>query len=392
MRILVVTDDVLGPTMAGTALRAWELARVLESGGHDVRLAGATGSQPPDPTGPAIVADPPWRWAEAVIAPPWSLPPRAFVGRHLLIADAITPLLAELAAMPADPTVSRRRRTAAARVPLAAARADAILTGGPAQVEWWTERLRGRFGLPVITVPFGIGDQPPAAESELLADVPDDWSVVLWWGGVWPWLDLETLLEARSRLGQSPVSLVVPVARRPGAGSPGWSQKDLTQALHAHGLQAPQVVGLDRWVPYRERHRILNRASLVAVLHRSGDEAALSFRSRALDAVWAGVPLLLTEGGEVSRLARQHGWGGVVPPLDPAAVAAAIELLLTEREQARCRLNLARSRPDWTWTRVTQPLLTALPELPRVPRGALLPAGIRALLELGRSSTSERPS
>jgi hypothetical protein len=97
----------------------------------------------------------------------------------------------------------------------------------------------------------------------------------------------------------------------------------------------------------------------VAVLHRSGDEAALSFRTRALDAVWTAVPLLLSEGGEVSRLAHLHGWGAVVPPGDAAAVAAAIERLLADGEQARCRAAIARSRPSWTWSRVAEPLLAS---------------------------------
>lgn len=392
MRVLVVTDDSVGAVMAGSALRAWELARVLGDHDHDVLLIGAAGSTQPEASGPRVVEAVPRGWAEAVIAPPWSLPPRAFLGRKLLIADAITPLLAELDAMPDDPDVIRRRRTAAARVPLVAARADAVLTGGPAQVGWWTERLQGRFGLPLITTPFGIPEQPPPAESESPPGVPDGWAVVLWWGGVWPWLDLETLLAARARLGQVPVSVVVPVAPRPGSRSPGWSPRALAEALRAHGLQPPQVVALDRWLPYSERHRILNRASLVAVLHRSGDEAALSFRTRALDAVWAGVPLLTSEGGEVSRLARQHGWGGVVAPGDAAAAAAAIELLLTEREQARCRLNLTRSRAEWTWARAAQPLLAALPELPKVARGALLPAAARALLVLVGRGRTERGS
>lgn len=385
MRVLVATDDTVGPVMAGSALRAFELARVLELHGHQVRLA-APGSLPRGEDGPRLVAEPPWGWAEAVVAPPWSLPPRAFLGRHLLIADGITPLLAELESMPPTAARARRLRTAAARLPLVAARADAVLTGGPAQVEWWSEQLRGRFGLPLLTVPFGIPDQPPPPERGPVPGVPDDWAVVLWWGGVWPWLDLDTLLEARARLGRAPVSLVVPVAPRPGGHDPGWRPGDLEHASRARGLAPPQVIALDEWVPYRERHRILNRAAVVAVLHRSGDEAALSFRTRALDAVWAGVPLLLSEGGEVSRLARLHGWGAVVPPGDATAAAAAIERLLSGGEQARCRSALAGSRPSWTWSRVIEPLLAALPELPRVRRRALLPAAIRAALALRQAA------
>jgi glycosyltransferase involved in cell wall biosynthesis len=139
-------------------------------------------------------------------------------------------------------------------------------------------------------------------------------------------------------------------------------------------------VALDRWTPYRERHLILNRSSLIAVLHRSGDEAALSFRTRALDGVWAGVPLLLSEGGEVARLAHLHGWGGVVPPADAAATAAALELLLGEREQLRCRAALAASRDRWRWSEVVRPLTSTLPTLPAVRRGSLVQAALRALM------------
>jgi glycosyltransferase involved in cell wall biosynthesis len=382
VKVLILTDDVLGPSMAGSAVRAWELGRVLAGAGHEVRIGGGPGSSPPGAGGPEVTAEASWRWAEAVLAAPWTLPPRAFVGRHLLVADVITPLLAELAEMPEGPRVLARRRTARARVPLVSARADALLAGGPAQIGWWTERLHRRLGLPVVTVPFGVPEEVPPAERADIAGVPDDWAVVLWWGGVWPWLDLDTLLDARARLGTAPVSVVVPVAPRPGAAAFGWSSTDLARAMGRHRLRPPQVVGLERWVPYCERHAILNRASLLAVLHRSSDEAALSFRTRALDGVWAGVPLLLSEGGEVSRLARQHGWGGVVPPGDAAAAAAAIQLLLSEREQARCRLNLSRSRPDWTWRRVAEPLLAVLPELPRVRRGSLAVAAGRAALAL----------
>jgi glycosyltransferase involved in cell wall biosynthesis len=114
------------------------------------------------------------------------------------------------------------------------------------------------------------------------------------------------------------------------------------------------------------------------VLHRPSDEATLSFRTRALDGVWAGVPLLLTEGGEVARLAREHGWGGVVPAGDVQATAAAMLLLLGEREQLRVRGAIATSRDAWRWSRVVEPLLQVLPTLPAVRRSSLAGALIDA--------------
>lgn len=380
MRVLVVTDDRVGPVMAGSALRAWEIARALGAAGHDVRVAAAGGSQAPAGGGPLVVRRPSWRWAEAVVTPPWVFGPRPLGAAKRLVVDGATPLLAELAAMPSSPRVKRRRRTARAGLQLALARADAVLAAGTAQETWWRRRLdgSGRPRVPVLQVPFGVPEADPAADRDQIPGVPPTWAVVLWWGGVWPWLDLETLLAARARLGDAPVSVVVPTGRRPGADSPSVNEIMLAALARRHGLEPPQVVGLERWVPYHERHRILNRTSLLTVLHVPGEEAELAFRTRALDGVWAGVPLLVTEGGAVADLVRERGWGAVVPPREPRQTAAAIELALSERQQLRFRSALASDRDSWRWRRLAEPLVTLLPQLPQAPRGRFWWAAARA--------------
>jgi glycosyltransferase involved in cell wall biosynthesis len=202
-------------------------------------------------------------------------------------------------------------------------------------------------------------------------------------------LDLDTLLAARAMLGSANVSLVVPTAPRPGSDSSSFSTADLLAAARRHGLQSPAVVPLERWVPYAERHRILNRASLLAVLHHPGPEADLSFRTRALDGLWAGVPLLVSEGGAVAELARVGGWGGVVPTHSADATAAAMDLLLGHREQERCRRALTAHREAWRWSLVGQPLCEVLTELPTAPRRAVLPSAITAAsILLGRDDPS----
>ncbi len=389
MRIVVLTDDRVGPVMAGSALRAWELGRVLQDAGHRVTVCGAPGSTAPGGDGPPVQVKP--GRADLVLSPPWNLPPALFLRRSLLVVDGVTPLPAELDAMPASEAVRRRRRTAAARLPLALARADAVLAAGAAQEAWWRQALEraGRPGVPVLRVPFGIPDHDLPPGREEVEGVPPDWAVVLWWGGVWPWLDLETLLAARARLGKVPVSVVVPTGDRPGGGAPGLGREALELMAARHGLEPPQVVALRRWLPYGERHRLLNRASLLAVLHHPGEEARLAFRTRALDGVWAGVPVLVSEGGAVAELARERGWGAVVPVHRPKAVAAAMELMLTEREQLRCREALAADRAEWRWSRVAEPLVEALPGLPVAGRRGLAFAGVRAaavLAGLGRGA------
>ena len=267
-------------------------------------------------------------------------------------------------------------------------RADAVLVASDEQAAWWSDCLGSRADVPLIEVPFGIPDTDPAADTASVDGVPAGWSVVLWWGGVWPWLDLETLLAARARLGSAKVSVVVPTAARPGSGA-AMSTRDLESAAARHGLQRPAFVPLDRWVPYADRHRILNRSAVLAVLHHPGRETELSFRTRVLDGVWAAVPLLLSEGGAATRIANAEGWGAVVPPGDAKLAAAALDLLLGDRSQDRCRAQLATARDAWRWSVVAQPLVEALPGLRTTGRQSLVPAALRAAsILVGRTPES----
>jgi len=387
MRVLVATDDLLGPSMAGSALRAWEVANALADAGHEVRLAAARGSTPPHASPVSLTTSMNRSWADAVIAPPWSLHLPVFTGGQTLIIDGATPLLAELEAMPPTPAVRRRRRTAAARLPLVAARAHAILAAGDAQGAWWRKLLRHRPETPVVQLPFGIPADDPPEESMEIDGVPPDWAVALWWGGVWPWLDLETLLRARAELGDIPLSIVVPTAARPGGAAVTFTADDLGRMAAQHGLRSPAVVALERWLPYDRRHLLLNRASIMAVLHHPGRESDLSFRTRAMDAVWSATPILASTGGEVSRLVQGEGWGEVVAPGDAAAAASALRRLMRPDDRARHRSALSSQRAHWRWSRLCRPLVEALPSIGETPRGALVPAllGTVAAL-LGRRS------
>lgn len=378
MKILVLTDDRLGPSMAGSALRAWELANALAAANHEVRLAAERNSSKPNESAVELVGSPDWSWPEVVVAPPWSLHLGAFAGNHTLIIDGATPLLAELDAMPSTSTVRRRRRTAAARLPLVAARAHAVLVAGAAQNEWWRSLLHRRPEIPIIEVPFGIQNIDPPAESADIIGVPKDWSVVLWWGGVWPWLDFDTLLAARARLGHVPVSIVVPTATRPGGTIAQFTANDLNRMAARYALSAPAVVPLEHWAPYDERHLVLNRAAVMAFLHRPSPEAELSFRTRAMDALWSVTPMLLSAGGEVAHLAEALGWGEVVEPGSPVAVSDALLRLLKPEEQKRRRDAIREHRDHWCWSRVAEPLVEALPTISDTPRHALAPAVVRA--------------
>jgi len=96
-------------------------------------------------------------------------------------------------------------------------------------------------------------------------------------------------------------------------------------------------------------------------------ETAFSFRTRILDYIWAGLPVVATEGDTFATLIDQEGLGITVPAGDVDALEEALFRLLDDGAMAaECRRNLARVAPGFTWGRVLEPLL----EFCRSPRRA----------------------
>src|SRR6185295_13981021 len=82
-----------------------------------------------------------------------------------------------------------------------------------------------------------------------------------------------------------------------------------------------------------------------------------SFRTRMLDYIWTGLPIVCTEGDVFAALVAERGLGRVVPPGDAEALAAAIEHLIDDKDaHARCRQRLLEVADEFRWRRVVAPL------------------------------------
>ena len=112
----------------------------------------------------------------------------------------------------------------------------------------------------------------------------------------------------------------------------------------------------DSWVPYAERHRYLLESDVGVSLHRSGVESEFAFRTRVLDYLWCGVPMVVTAGDELAARVEREDLGRVVRPDDPAAVAEAIAALLDAPDTAARATRIAAARDELRWSRVVEPL------------------------------------
>ncbi|MCW1970386.1 MAG: hypothetical protein KIH69_019930, partial [Anaerolineae bacterium] len=193
---------------------------------------------------------------------------------------------------------------------------------------------------------------------QLSPSIPADAQVVLWAGGLWPWLDPITAINGfKLAHAQRPnLRLIFPGTRRPNA------EVVADIAGHFQHIYASAETGglLDRaiffgdWVPYEQWHTLLSESDVALTCHHDTLETRLAYRSRTLDLVWAGVPIVSTHGDTTSDLIRQHAVGATVPYGDAEAVAAALLQLL---DQPPPPAQFDQLRAHYTWANCAAPLI-----------------------------------
>jgi hypothetical protein len=96
-------------------------------------------------------------------------------------------------------------------------------------------------------------------------------------------------------------------------------------------------------------------------------ETTFAFRTRILDYLWAGLPMVVTEGDSFAELVEAEGLGVVVPAQDVTALEAAIErVLFDDAFAAGVRQNVKRVREQFYWAHALAPLVSFV----RAPRYA----------------------
>jgi hypothetical protein len=387
--------------MNGTAIRAYELARVLQSN-FDVTL-GATGVGDMDLAVPCVSyrrhdgssLRPHLEGADVVVAQPqWPLAMRELRrSRARLIFDLYAPDPLETLEYLAGSRRAVRRLVGAFtvdRVAEAFRIGHGFLAASEKQRDFWlgamlAERLIGpesydrdpSFDSVIAPVPFGIPATPPSAGAEGIRSrfpqIGAGDEIVLWNGGIWNWLDPETAIRAVAALAQRRpgVRLVfMGGSDQPAGQRAARRARDVAAEL---GVAGDTVLFNDGWVPYGERGAWLLEANCALSCHVSHLETRFAFRTRLLDCIWAGLPVVCTEGDALAEEIERHDLGFAVPEEDPGTAAAAIEAVL-ERGKESYAGGLAEAAGRYRWDRVAAPLVDLTrAEEPRQPIGASVP-------------------
>jgi glycosyltransferase involved in cell wall biosynthesis len=210
--------------------------------------------------------------------------------------------------------------------------------------------------------------------------------LLVWGGGVWNWLDPLTLIEALARVVRThpTVRLYFPGPRHPYREFvPDMAMRQAAIRLSEERGLAGRNVFWGDWVPYNERQNYLLEADIGCSLHNESLESYFAFRTRVLDYIWAGLPMIVTGGDAASEWVEQYGLGAVVDYEDVQGVSEAIvRLLSAPRESFRERFEQARRQRSWE--QCAQPLVRFCTHPRRAPDKGASRSGGESLRALSR--------
>ncbi|RLC44973.1 MAG: glycosyltransferase [Candidatus Coatesbacteria bacterium] len=387
-RVLFISNDYVSKRMAGPAIRCLELSRAL-SRRHEVILAC---ENEPDIEGEGFslvafnrdherlrsLAS----RSDVLVLPPYTLSIYPFLktlGKPLVM-DLYDPFVLEKLEVYHGDNVWSQFESDLAVLREQLLVGDFFVAGTDDQRSLWIGMLAalGRINPKtyardkslkklICTVPFGVQSTPPIHTEQVMKGVvkgidKEDF-VLIWAGGIWNWFDPFTLLSAMKVVSEkdSTVKLFFLGVRHPHPAMPREQFRVANEAksfAKELGLLGRSVFFNHEWVPYKLRQNFLLEADAGVSTHFDHVENTFSIRTRALDYIWAGLPMIMTEGDYISRLAKERKLGLCVPQQDVEALARAIMTLRgAGRDQIdQYKKGLALLAEEFRWDAVARPL------------------------------------
>jgi hypothetical protein len=395
-RIAIATGDSLTPAMAGPAIRAWQIARAL-SKEHEVRLVSTVRAELTHPDFEVSLIDQASMaeleaWCDVFVFQGYIMweYPAIRDSKKIVVCDIYDPFHLEQLEQARDLGEEERRNTvlgsalvlnqqlSAATSSCAPARSSA--TSGSASSPRSVGSTRRTTTSPDLSgliqlAPFGVSDEPPCApDRRSRAWCPASASTTRSSCGA----AASTTGSTRDappcgrQAARSPTQRAAVLPRRLQHPNPGVPE--MRMAVEARtlanelGLVGTHVFFNEAWVAYDDRQNYLLDADIGVSTHFHHVETEFSFRTRILDYLWAGLPIVTTGGDSLAAEIEARPIGLTVPAEDVGALEEALFRLLDDRELAeRCRANARVMAAEHTWSQVLEPLVAFCREPRRAP-------------------------
>lgn len=387
-RVLVVSPEPIGRRLAGPAIRAAQIARVLSTR-HDVTLASLAGESISPIDGRPVVGSSgiSGDFDAAVIQGRVLVEhPELAESSIPLVIDWFDPFHVEALHRGGADRIRRIDLIEGARQTLRAQaeRGDFFLCSNEVQREHWLGWLAsaGRlnhlthhddplFNRLIALAPFGIGDEKAGRGHPIHKTFsvigPHD-PVLLWAGGLHDWLDPLAFIRAMPAvLEENPdTRLVFLAGPHPNTSIETMGVRgDAISMAQEMRLFGKNVLFVNQWVDYGERLTWMQDATIGVVADRAHLESRYSHRTRLLDHLTVGLPTVSTEGDPLSTQLVNVGAAVVSARSDGALGETLASLVNDEERLAKLSRAAKLLAPSLSWERTLEPLTEWL-ENPRV--------------------------
>lgn len=387
MKVAIITLDTFGQRMAGPAIRVWEMATVLSSD-HEVEVFtfGAVEREGENFSLRRTRVEDFRRelgQPDVVIMQGYLIKtfPWLASGNFKLVVDLYDPFHIESLQVERFHPMDERIRAldhSLAELNSQVRGGDFFLCASNKQRDLWLGHLAALGRINPLTYDedpqlrrlidvgsFGIQSTPPTktrpAVRGVVPGIGAEDKVIVWGGGVYNWFDPLTVIRAvdRVRVDLPSVRLLFMGAKHPNPDVPEMQMLRDARALSDElGLTGKHVFFNEEWVEYSDRHNYLLEADIAVSAHLPGLETDFSFRTRMLDYLWVGLPIVASEGDYFAELVAERDLGVSVPTEDVQAMAAAFRTLLSDdAERAMCAQRVAEVAQDFHWGKTLAPLV-----------------------------------
>ncbi|MBI2309885.1 hypothetical protein HYU89_03215 [Candidatus Collierbacteria bacterium] len=318
-RILMLTDlsseDFTAGDFAGLSLRIWSIARILCQA-VEVTIATKSGQNGIDKNGIKLIKLPRrinWKKLCDNYDYVYILQSSLFqsIGfRYAIskiskskqtIVDCYTPLLFEkLTYIDKSPDQDGRISEATETIRTILSTGSIFLCATEPQIDYLRGYLThcGNFNPPVF---------PIRTMEKFVRVKKSNWNKeLLWFGGVYPWMDINPVIRAilklKTTMPELNFTVLGPKFRQTLGFETDW--ENIWLSLKQTERNSLRVID---WVPFNRLNQVLINFSLAVNWAKRTPEDRLAYRSRLVSLLWRGIPLVTNGEDEISALAVRFG-------------------------------------------------------------------------------------
>lgn len=214
-----------------------------------------------------------------------------------------------------------------------------------------------------LEIPFGVTDEPfdsaySKSNKELPGDISPDDDVILWAGGLWDWLDPQSVINAMPDIlhNHPNAKLMFMGYKHPNKHVPIMDTAyQCIDMAKKSGLYEKSII-FREWTPFEERIPLLHVSKIGVSLHKKHLETRFSFRTRLMDYIWAGIPMVLSGGDVLSKELASSGVAEIVLNNNPKSIADAVSKLLDKSDKMDISQTFDNLRLQYRWETVLAPI------------------------------------